>query len=85
MRVHVVDLWGRDMSVAEREAHRTRSLCAIGARCGHVMSIVCHAVAKDLGVDACASGNCALVFLENHHRRALPHHESVTVAVEGPG
>ena len=46
------------------------------------MRVVRHAVAEDFGVDPRAASDCPVVLLENHHRRAFAHHESVAVAVE---
>src|SRR6266516_342688 len=43
--VYVADLASTDIGVFQSEPHRSCRLRAVGARCGHVMGVVCYSVA----------------------------------------
>src|SRR5437667_7226825 len=82
VRIHVPHLAGCETAVLERELDGARRLTGVGARRGHVISVVREAVAHDLGVDLGAAGERAVPLLEHEHRRPLAHHEAIPILVE---
>ena len=63
--------------------HDAEGATAVLGRGGDVVGIAAHAVAHDLGQDACAAPAGALQILEHQDSGAFAHHEAVAVAVPG--
>ena len=82
--VDVVDVLGIELGARQRRGHGAVPAGAVRRRRGDVVGVAGQAVADELGVNPGAAIARMLQLLEHHDSGALPHHESVAVAVPRP-
>ena len=81
--VDVIDLFRTHPGVLEPHLDSPRRASTLGIGRGHVVGIAGVAIAHDLTIDACPALLGMFQLLEHQNRGPLPHHESISVAIEG--
>jgi hypothetical protein len=84
VRVHVVDVVGRDARAFDRGLHARGDADAVRQRCRDVEGLTPRRIADDLGIDPGAARLGVVERLDDEHRRTFREHEAVAVAVERP-
>src|SRR3989442_13890570 len=83
--VHITELGQRQSGIVNGGPHGPRCTLTLGGRSGHMMGISRGSVTDDLRQDRGTALLRVLEFLQNPNSRALAHHETIALGVEGPG
>ena len=83
VRIHIVDLFGFNAGVLNRQAHHAERSIAVYRRAGDVIGIAAHAITDDFGQDVRTAPPGMLELFEHQNARALAHHESIALDIPG--